>query len=95
MNNKVVEKYYSPLELSLQVGFGKQFWRERCQSGDLTLTVDDVVIAEPLEISGELLIPASAVNAFLARHKYQYDAGIKARNKGELMRKLASREVVA
>lgn len=91
---KVLEKFYSPRELSYQLGFGERFWRERCQAGDFTLRIDDVVIAEPLEIAGELRIPASAVNAWLAKHLYRYDAGVKARNAGELRRKLASQEVV-
>ena len=50
-----------------------------------------MVVCAPLEISGELRIPATAMNAWLARHPYRYDAGVKARNQGELRRKLAAR----
>lgn len=92
---RVVEKYYSGLELQLLVGFGEKFWRERAQSGDLTLRDGDVVISEPLEISGELRYPASAVNAWLARHPYRYDAGIKARNRSELQRRISQQQEVA
>lgn len=89
---KVLEKFYSPRELSYQLGFTEQFWRERCQAGDFTLSVDGEVIAQVLEIQGQLRIPASAVNAWLAKHPYRYDAGIKARNKAELTRQLQKRE---
>jgi len=85
---RVVEKYYSPRELSSLIGFAEKFWRERCQAGEMTLRDGDVVISEPLDIAGELRIPASAVNAYLARHPYRYDAGVKARNAAELRRKL-------
>jgi len=87
--NKVLEKFYSPFELVCQLGFSERFWRERCQEGAFTLKIDEVVIAEVYEISGELRIPASAVNAWLARHPYRYDAGVKARNRSELSRKMA------
>ncbi len=86
---KVVEKYYSLAELRCLVGFGPRFWRERAQAGELTLRDGDLVLAEPLEVAGELRVPASCVNAFLARHPYRHDAGVKARNQAELRRKLA------
>jgi len=85
---RVVEKYYSPRDLACLVGFSEKFWRERCQAGEMTLLEGEAVIAAPLDIAGELRIPASAVNAYLARHPYRYDAGVKARNTAELRRKL-------
>lgn len=85
---RVVEKYYSLRELECLVGFGERFWRERAQCGDLTLKEGETIIAEPVRIAGELRVPASAVNAYLARHPYRYDAGVKARNVAELRRKL-------
>ena len=86
---RVVEKYYSARELGYLLGFNEQFWRQAAQAGDLTLVDDSgAVIAQPALVAGELRIPASAVNAYLARRPYRYDAGVKARNKGELLRKL-------
>lgn len=89
--NRVLEKFYSTEELTYHLGFSVRFWRERCQEGAFTLQIDGAVIAEPVEISGELRIPASAVNAWLAKHPYRYDAGVKARNQAELHRKLEGR----
>lgn len=86
---KVIEKHYSPRELSFLLGFDEKWWRQRAQSGELTVR-DDLgnVVSEPLELAGELRIPASAVNGYLARNPYRYDAGTKARNTAELRRKL-------
>lgn len=91
----VLEKYYSPAELAVMLGFAPRFWRDLAKDGELTLSVDGAVIAEPVEIAGELRIPASAVNAYLARHPYRPGAsrtgelGVKARSVGELRRKVA------
>ena len=85
---RVVEKYYSARELGVLLGFSKDFFADLAKAGEFTLTVADQVVIQPLELGGELRIPASAVNAWLARHPYRYDAGIKARNAGELRRKL-------
>ena len=87
---RVVEKYYSPSELSGLIGFAEKFWRERAKAGEFTLVIDGEVVCQPLDISGELRIPATAVNAYLVKHPYRYDAGVKARNAGELRRKLAA-----
>lgn len=92
--SRPLEKYFSPRELCYLLGFADKFWRERAQAGDFTLTTADdrgnqVTVCEPLEIAGELRIPQTGVNAWLARHPYRYDAGIRARNAGELRRKLA------
>ena len=94
-NPRVLEKYYSPKELSTLLGFSAGFFRDRAQAGDFTLAVNGAVVCEPLEIAGELRIPASAVNAWLALHPYRYDAGIKARNAGELRRRIAALDPVA
>jgi len=86
---RVLEKFYSPRELGYLPGFRERFWREVAQAGEFVLA-DSAgnVIAQPVEIAGEIRIPASSVNAYLARRPYRYDAGVKARNKGELRRKL-------
>ncbi len=91
---KVIEKHYSPRELSFLLGFDEKWWRQRAQAGDLTLRDrQGQVIAQPLELAGELRVPASAVNAYLASHPYSYDAGVKARNTAELRRKLSRPDV--
>ena len=89
---RVVEKYYSPRELSCLLGFDEKFWRQRAKDGEFTLFTDGQTepVCTPLEISGELRIPATAVNAWLQRHPYRYDAGVKARNAVELRRRLQS-----
>lgn len=93
LGQRVVEKHYSAKELSWLIGFDARFWRDKMKSGELTLYAghepDAAVLARPVEISGEFFCPASCVNAFLLRHPVHYDLGVKARNTGELRRKLA------
>lgn len=89
MKRGVVDRFYSLTELSVLLGFGERFFRQQAQQGEFTLREGDAVVSEPVEIGGELRIPAGAVNAWLARNPYRYDAGIKARNTAELRRKLA------
>ncbi len=86
---RVLEKFYSPRELGYLLGFSESFWRKAAQAGEFILA-DSAgnIIAQPVEIAGEIRIPASSVNAYLARRPYRYDAGVKARNIGELRRKL-------
>ena len=90
---RVLEKFYSVRELSYLLGFNEKWWRERAQAGDLVL-MDSAgnVVSEPVNLGGELRIPASAVNGYLARHPYRYDAGVAARNRAELRRKVAAQE---
>lgn len=80
---RVVELYYKVSELALLLRFSESWVRERIQAGDF---------GECLDIDGDLRIPASGVNAFLAQKPYQYSPGVKARNRGELMRKLAKQK---
>lgn len=89
---RVVEKHYTPRELEYLIGFSPDYWRDQAKAGELTLrdpADPNTILAAPVEIGGELRIPASCVNAFLTRHPFRYDAGIKARNTAELRRKLA------
>lgn len=88
----VVEKYYSAGELAALIGFAARFWRERMKDGSLVLvdSATQATIAEPVEIAGEFFAPASAVNAYLARHAVAPALGTKARNAAELRRKVAS-----
>lgn len=89
---KIVERHYSLRELSVLFDFTPRWWRERAQAGDLVVhdNQSGTVLAQPVELAGELRVPASCVNAFLARNPYRYDAGIAARNRGELQRKLTA-----
>jgi hypothetical protein len=90
--SRVVEKYYSVKELCFLIGFDAKFWRDRAKDGDFTIVDPDhpeTPICNPLDIAGELRIPATAVNFYLAKHPFRYDAGVKARNKAELQRKLS------
>ncbi len=88
---RVLEKHYSLQELAWLIGFSKKFWAQKCKAGELTVKdAAGTVLEEPREISGEIMVPASCANAFLAKHPYRYDAGVKARNTGELRRRLAA-----
>ena len=95
----VFETYFKLWELERQVGWTQRWWRDRIQAGELDLIVDDVLVAEPSFIAGEWLIPASCVNAFIARHgRSKLDPetyGIHARTMGELRRKLARQKTEA
>jgi len=88
---RVVEKYYSARELSFLLGFDEKWWRERAKAGEFTIQLEghEAPLCQVVELGGELRIPATAVNHYLAQHPYRYDAGVKARNKGELRRKLS------
>lgn len=89
-HERAVEKYYSPQEAGWLLGFSERFIRDLAKSEELTLKepATGEVVAEPVLIGGELRIPASCLNGYLARHPYRTDPGIKARNKAELLRRL-------
>lgn len=85
----VVEAYYSANDLAALWRFGAQKILAMVKAGDFTLrNAQGVVVAEPMEVAGEVRIPASAINDYAVRHPYRYTDEIKARNKGELLRKL-------
>ena len=90
-HERAVEKYYSPQEAGWLLGFSERFIRDLAKSEELTVKDGDSgeVIAQPVFIAGELRIPASCLNAYIARHPYRSDPGIKARNRAELLRRLA------
>jgi hypothetical protein len=85
---RVLEKFYSAKELSWLVGFNERYWRDRMKAEPKLTGADGVLISQCVVISGEFFAPASWANALLARSPLQYDAGIKARNKSDLERKL-------
>lgn len=87
----VVESYYTVQDLATLWRFSERKIRDLVKSGAFVLRDGDRVVAQPLEIAGEIRIPASAINAFAASHTYAYDGGVKARNQGELTRRLAQR----
>ena len=78
----VVEAYYTPSDLAALWRFSERTIRDMVKRGDFTTDS-----AEPLEIAGEIRIPASAINAYAARNTYAVARGIKARTPGELLRK--------
>jgi len=77
----LLEMYYTINEVATLLRFSDRWVRDRINDGSFGDGVRD--------INGDLRIPASGVNAFLSLHPRQYDLGIKARNLGELRRKLA------
>jgi len=85
---RVLEKFYTAKELSWLVGFNERYWRDRMKADPQLLDGEGRVISQCVEISGEFFAPASWVNAYVARTPVTYDAGIKARNRSELERKL-------
>jgi hypothetical protein len=91
--HKVVEKYYSPAEMALLLSMSEHWIRLRCQDGTFVVRVADEIISQPIVVAGEIRIPASAINAWIAQHPYVYDSGIKARNRGELARRLRGRQI--
>lgn len=87
---RVLEKHYTARELSFLIGFNERYWRDRMKAEPVLKDAEGHVISQCVEISGELFAPASWANAYLARTPVHYDAGIKARNRSELERKLRS-----
>jgi hypothetical protein len=92
---RVLEKFYSAKELSWLIGFNERYWRERMKAEPRLLGADGELISQCVVISGEFFAPASWANALLARSPLVYDAGIKARNKSDLERKLRGKAALA
>lgn len=78
--------HYTVGELACLLRFSEQWVRERIKAGDFG---DQV-----LNIRGDLRVPASAVNAFLARWSSPA-VGVAGRSAGELLRRLREREEAA
>jgi hypothetical protein len=87
---RVCELYYSIADLSTLLRFAEKTLRAKIKAGDFSPpgANGEPDLGNILEISGELRVPASGVNHFLDRHRLVYDVGVKARNLGELRRKL-------
>jgi hypothetical protein len=88
---RVLEKYYTAAELAALIGFNARYWRDRMKAEPQLVGQAGEIISQCVEISGEFFAPASWANAYVTRKPVQYDPGIKARNRTELARKLASR----
>src|SRR5215475_4085646 len=87
MKDRAVEKFYSATEAGLLLGFSAEFIRNLAATEELVLREPETgeVISQPVFIGKQLRVPASALNAYLARHPYQRPAlGVKARRVGEL-----------
>lgn len=81
----VLELYYSVRELAFLLRFGEttiRRWLKEKQFGPLDLVLD---------VAGDIRVPASGVNEFTKAHPLKYDLGVRARNRGELLRKLNAR----
>lgn len=92
---RVIEKHYTARELSFLIGFNERYWRDRMKAEPKLLGAAGELVSQCVEISGEFFAPASWANGLLARTPVTYDAGIKARNKSELERKLRGKERAA
>jgi hypothetical protein len=87
--------HYTVPDVMRRVGWSAKWWRNRIHAGELDLVIDGVLVKQPSFIDGIWLLPESCVTAFIARHERNkvrpYDEGVKARNLGELRRKMAAR----
>lgn len=88
----VVELFYSVRELSFLLRFSESTIRRRIRDGDFSPPGEDGApdLANILDVDGDLRIPASGVIFFQRQHALVWNAGVKARNLGELRRKLRS-----
>lgn len=80
--HKVVEAYYSPSRLSLLLDYSTKWIWTKIKAGEFG--------PECVMIGDDYRVPASGVNAFLARHHLKSPEPILARTVGELRRKLES-----
>jgi hypothetical protein len=88
----VVEAYYTPGHAAALLQFNERKIRDMAKAGDFTVKDGEEVLAEPFECAGEIRIPASGINHYIRTHPLRYDEVIKARNRGELMRKIKQQE---
>jgi hypothetical protein len=77
----VVEMHYTVKEIATLIRKGEHWVRAAMKSGEFG--------ADVFYIKGDYVAAASGVNAFLDRHRLQ-TMGVKARNEGELRRKMAA-----
>jgi hypothetical protein len=78
----VLEKYYSPGELGLMLGFGGKWVRAHI--------ADFSAFGDVIKIDSDYRIAASAVNGYLEKRKIRAfaETGVAARSTTELKRKL-------
>lgn len=77
------ELHFSIGQVGLIFGMGDTWVRERVNAGDF---------GEVLDLNGSVRIPASGIKDYADSHKRVYSIEIKARNKGELRRKMRKPE---
>jgi hypothetical protein len=88
-----VERYVSSRSVAVLWEFGEKKIIKMARDGDFTTrTSSGEVIAEPMEVAGEIRIPVSGLNRYAKEHPYIYNDAIAARNKDELIRKLSGRK---
>jgi len=78
---RVLELYYKVEEVAFLLRFSNKWVRERMNAGEFGAGVVDV--------RGDVRIPASGVNRFLAQHQRVYDIEVRRTNAGRLRRQLA------
>jgi|GEM_PF-1253740 len=85
-----VELFYSVSELAILLRFSDATVRRWVKEGRFSPPGEDgkADLSNCLEIGQDIRVPASGVQFFCAHNPLKYDLGIKARNKGELIRKL-------
>jgi len=77
---RFVEMYYSIGQVALAFQMSERWVRDRVNAGDFGCGV--------LDLNGDIRIPASGLNEYAAAHTRVYSEPIKARNRGELLRKV-------
>ena len=83
---RAVEMHYTAQEISVLIRKCDRYVRDRMKRGEFG--------ADVFYIDGEYVATASAVNAFLERHRLPA-LGIRARSEGELRRKVEARQAVS
>jgi len=86
-SNRVLELYYKVEEVAFLLRFSTKWVRDRINKGEFGTGV--------LDVRGDLRIPASGINDFLARHRRVYDLNIRLANTGRLRRNLGAKASVA
>lgn len=94
MRSSVVELYYSISELCCIYRFSDKTVRDWVKSGRFSPPGPDEKpdLTNILDIGGDLRVPASGCLYFQANHPLKYDLGIRARNAGEMRRKIKQKE---
>jgi hypothetical protein len=86
---RVAQCWYSVGTLSFLLELAESTIRRRIQAGDFGPETGEPITDYVLDLDGDLRVSTRGYFWYVSRHPYRYDAEIKARNAGELRRKLA------